>query len=122
MAIKKNKFNFKKSGVIVLLAFFILFLSYACEPKNDNPPPPDLIDQKEMTSIITDLSLSEAAITGQPLASFNDTLRKVNVLKEHNVTQEHFLSSFKYYTENPTTLKQIYDSVLVIIEKKHAGK
>jgi hypothetical protein len=71
-----------------------------------------------MTDIILDLSISEAALTGEPLATFNDTLRKVNVLKEHSVTKEHFLSSFKYYTENPSVLKEIYDSVAVAIERK----
>jgi hypothetical protein len=117
MAIKKHKFNYKKSGVFSLLTFFILSFS-SCATKVENPPPPDLIDKKEMTNIIIDLSISEAALTGEPLASFNDTLRKVNVLKEHNITKEHFLSSFKYYTENPAVLKEIYDSVAVSIERK----
>lgn len=120
MEIKNSEFriqNFKSifSFFILNSAFCIL---YSCAPKEENPPPPDLISKTEMTSLITDLSISEAALTGEPLATFNDTLRKVNVLKEHNITKEHFLSSFKYYTENPAVLKEIYDSVLVKIQKK----
>lgn len=122
MVIKKkvNVIRYK-SGAYLLLTFFILVFFYSCAPKNENPPPADLIDENEMASVITDLTLSEAALAGEPLASFNDTLKKLNVLKEHNLDNERFLSSFKYYTENPAKLKVIYDSVLVVLERKKTG-
>ena len=101
---------------LVLLTSYLVLSS--CAPKNENPPPPDLIDEKEMASVITDLTLSEAVLSGQPLAEFNDTLRKINVLKEHNLNNERFLSSFKYYTENPKILKAIYAEVDTLIKQK----
>ena len=71
-----------------------------------------------MVSVISDLTLSEAALTGEPLSAFNDTLKSINVLKEHKLDNERFLKSFKYYTENPAKLKIIYDSVAVILIAK----
>lgn len=108
----------------LLLVFYFLLLTSnfslltSCAPKNENPPPSDLIDEKEMASVITDLTLSEAVLSGQPLAEFNDTLKKINVLKEHHLNNERFLSSFKYYTENPKILKAIYTEVDTLIKQK----
>ncbi len=119
MAIRKRSNVIRyKSEVILPLTFFILVFFQSCAPKNDNPPPADLIERGEMTTLITDLTLSEAALAGEPLAGFNDTLRKINVLKEHHVTHERFLSSFRYYSENPQVLRVIYDSVIVTLERK----
>ncbi len=117
---KKLKEKSRKSEAILLLAFFISICFMGCTPKNENPPPADLIPENEMVSVITDLTLSEAALAGEPLAGFNDTLKKLNVLKEHKLDNEKFLKSFRYYTENPGDLKRIYDSVLVTLTKRRA--
>ncbi|HXB40979.1 MAG TPA: DUF4296 domain-containing protein [Bacteroidia bacterium] len=120
MGIKNSEFRIQNWKLILL--FLILnssfFIFQSCAPKNENPPPPDLIDEKEMASVISDLTLSEVVLSGQPLAEFNDTLRKINVLKEHHLNNERFLSSFKYYTENPKKLKAIYIEVDTLIKQK----
>jgi hypothetical protein len=100
----------------VLSSAFLLFTS--CEPKDTNPAPPDLIEKTEMISVITDMTLSEAMLAGEPMAGFNDTLKKINILREHNLSNERFLSSFDYYTKHPKILKEIYDSVAVTLEKR----
>jgi len=120
MAIKNFELRIKNYKLI--LPFLILHSAFcilqSCSPKNENPPPPDLIEEKEMVLVITDLTLSEAALVGEPLSGFNDTLKRINVLKEHDLSHERFLSSFKYYTEHPQQLKSIYKDVLKVLEEK----
>lgn len=120
MVIKRYEIRGTKNifSYLVLLTSYLVFFS--CTPENENPPPADLIAQAEMVSVITDLTLSEAALAGEPLAGFNDTLKKLNVLKEHKLDKDQFLKSFKYYTENPSQLKTIYDSVIVVLTKRRA--
>jgi hypothetical protein len=117
-------FSLEKTGIrnyfkFLTLASVFLVLA-ACEPKDTNPAPPDLVEKTEMISVITDMTLSEAALAGEPLAGFNDTLKKINVLREHNLSNERFLSSFDYYTKHPKILKEIYDSVAVTLERRKA--
>lgn len=122
MAIKLFAEKKEKQKPKALLLFALTtFLFSGCEPKDTNPAPPDLIQKTEMVSVITDMTLSEATLAGEPLAGFNDTLKKINVLREHNLSNEHFLSSFDYYTKHPKALKEIYDSVAVALEKKKNG-
>jgi hypothetical protein len=120
MGIKNSELGIRnlKSIFLFLILHSVFCIFQSCAPKNENPPPPDLIDEKEMASVISDLTLSEAVLSGQPLAEFNDTLRKINVLKEHHLNNERFLSSFKYYTENPKKLKAIYIEVDTLIKQK----
>lgn len=107
--------NFVPVSHFLVLASCILTL-LSCSPRSENPPPADLIDEKEMASVIADISLSEAAFNSQPLAEFNDTLKKINVLREHNIGTERFLNSFKYYTQNPAKLKNVYAEVMVLLQ------
>ena len=117
----KNIFSFLTSNFLSRTSTFVLLTSYlvllSCSFKKETPPPPDLIDEKEMALVISDLTLSEAALNAEPLASFNDTLKRINVLREHHLNNERFLSSFKYYSENPKKLQGIYLDVLAILEK-----
>ena len=120
MVIKSSELRIQ--NLRLFFSFLILYsaccIFTSCSPNKENPPPADLINEKEMALVISDLTLSEAALTGQPLAAFNDTLKKINVLKEHKLSNERFLSSFKYYSENPAKLKSIYSEVLVILGDK----
>lgn len=122
MAIKKNQagacMSLLRTRAWSFSLSFSLLLLLSCAPQKKAVPPPDLIGRAGMIALITDLTLSEAVLGGEPLASFNDTLKKINVFKEHNVTSERFLSSFKYYTENPGELKSIYDEVLTSLEQR----
>jgi len=122
MGIKRYKVRNTKYCFLFLVPLTLYLVLLSCAPKEKNPPPPDLINETEMVSVITDLTLSEAALTGEPLAAFNDTLKRIHVLKEHNLDNEHFLSSFKYYTEHPAKLKVIYDSVIVSLTAKRDGR
>ena len=77
--------------------------------------PVSLIPQDTMLLLITDLTLTEAALN-TPI--INDTVRKMNVLANYKISPLRFDSSFTYYTENPKKLKAIYTKVLENLNKK----
>ena len=116
MAIKQLGQDMKSatSFFSILLFFFLL----SCSTKKEEPVPADLIDKTKMKELIVDLSISEAVLNAQPLAEFNDTLKKLNVFKEHNVSLNQFVSSFKYYSEHPSQLVEIYKGVDSLVQIK----
>lgn len=75
-----------------------------------------------MVALLADLSLAEAALGSEPLAAFNDTLSNINVLKEHGAGRERFLTSFRYYTEHPKELRNIYAKVLARLDPDSVKK
>lgn len=108
-----------KVSILYFFALTSLFLILSsCAYKQEVAPPPDLIEEGQMAEIITDISISEAILTNVPLASMNDSIKRINVLKEHGVSSQRFLSSMKYYSENPYKLQDIYMQVSEIINSK----
>lgn len=105
-----------RNPLFLLLATCLLLLS--CEYKKEIPPPPGLLDEKKMALVISDITLSESALNNEPLASFNDTLKKINIFREHQITAQQFLLSMKYYSENPHKLKSIYEEASEILAKE----
>jgi hypothetical protein len=101
-----------------IVLYFVFLVFFSCAYKKEVPPPLDLIEESEMAKVITDITLSEAILTNEPLASLNDSIKKINILKEHGVSSQQFLSSMKYYSENPEKLQGIYLEVSDIIASK----
>jgi hypothetical protein len=105
-----------KRKAVYLLSFASCFLFLTnCSFRKEIKRPANLISADTMEFIITDLTLTEAALnTGLP----NDTVRKINVLTKYNINLQRFNSSFEYYTQNPRKLKDIYAKVLEDLNKK----
>jgi len=122
MAIKKFKLAVKrlKPVIFFVILYFVFLIFFSCSYKKEIPPPPDLIDENKMAYVISDITISEAVLNNEPLASLNDTIKKINVLKEHHVSNEQFLISMKYYSENPYKLQSIYTEVVEILKKKQS--
>lgn len=104
--VQSLKFNLFFSCFFTLASLLLLLPS--CSYKPETTPPSDLIEEAQMAEIITDISISEAILTNVPLASMNDSIKRINVLKDNGVTPQRFLSSMKYYSENPYKLQDIY--------------
>jgi hypothetical protein len=105
----------KKSIGYWCLLFFCCFLLANCHFKKEIKPPANLIGADSMELILTNLTLTEAALNSGITA---DTLRKINVLANYNISLSRFDSSFTYYTKNPKKLKEIYAKVLEDLNKK----
>ncbi len=120
MAIKNFKQVVKRLKPIIffVILYFVFLIFFSCSYKKEIPPPPDLIEESKMALVISDITITEAILTNEPLASLNDTIKKLNVLKEHGVSNEQFLLSMKYYSENPIKLKDIYAKVGEILNAK----
>lgn len=107
-----------RKGVLAFFPLLPFFFLLSCSARKEDPAPKDLIDKSKMKELIVDLSISEAVLNAQPLAEFNDTLKKLNVFKEHNVSLDQFVSSFKYYSEHPAQLVEIYKGVDSLVQIK----
>jgi len=127
MAIKNSEFRIQnfisgikklKPVIFFVILYFVFLVFFSCSYKKETPPPPDLIDENKMALVISDVSIVESVLNTEPLSAFNDTLKKINVFKEHHVSNQQFLISLKYYSENPLKLKSIYAEVAGILQKK----
>ena len=105
----------KKKPAYYLLLTTYCFLLTACSFKKEIKPPVDLIDKDTMGLIITDLTITEAALNN---GLITDTLKKVNVLSDYHISIQRFDSSFSYYSKNPKKLKEVYARVLENLNKK----
>jgi hypothetical protein len=109
----------KKTGVFI----FILCLIFSCARKKIEVPK-DIIQQKEMTAILSDIHIAQAAIGNTVNIdssdyTMNDYLK--NILKDHQTSREEFMNSLKFYSNNPELLQEVYDSVLTSLSKIEAG-
>jgi len=105
----------KKSITCCLLLTIYCLLLTNCSFRKEIKRPPNLISADTMEFIITDLTLTEAALN---TGISNDTVRKINVLTKYNINLQRFNASFAYYTQNPRKLKAIYAKVLEDLNKK----
>src|ERR1700739_3127270 len=120
MAIKNYRVQIKKLKPLLffVILYFVFLIFFSCSFKKETPPPPDLIDENKMALVISSITITEAALNNEPLASFNDTLKKINILKEYKISNAQFLLSMKYYSEHPKKLKDIYAEASEILNKK----
>jgi len=105
-----------KKGIIYhCLSIFCCLLLTNCYFKKEINPPADLINADSMELILTNLTITEVALNN---GIANDTVKKINVLANYNISLQRFDSSFTYYSQNPKKLKEIYAKVLEDLNKK----
>jgi hypothetical protein len=106
-----------KMKVFKILLFLVTFIS-ACEPDNK---PKDLIEEKKMILIMTDLHVMDGYMS---TIVYNDTTRRntknlyATIYKTHNITQKLFEESLKYYSRKPALLDTMYKKVQDLIDEK----
>ncbi|MHB8258743.1 MAG: DUF4296 domain-containing protein [Bacteroidia bacterium] len=86
----------------------VICLMLSCSFKKEIPPPPGTIGKDTMQRILTDLSLSESILNN---GTIKDTL-SIDILSKYYISRQRYDSSFTYYTQSPTELKEIYTQVL----------
>jgi hypothetical protein len=108
------------------LTLFILILSTvvtgACSSRKNKLNRGNIIPEKELTSIITDLYISDGLLTLPrtiQLFSKPDSLSSYKqVIEKHGYTKEAMDVTMKYYfVKNPKQLIKIYDQVLAILSE-----
>jgi hypothetical protein len=105
-----------------LLIFVLLAALWSCG--EEIPPiPDDVLKQQQMTAVLTDVHLAQAAIniksqTDSTPNNMNDYI--AYILKQHGVGKEDFLRSLKFYSNNPDLLEQVYDSVITGLTRMEA--
>ncbi len=90
--------------------------------------PEDLLDQKQMAKVLTEVHLLEAKLAEIPIKPIDS----IQVVYEHfekllfdslNITKEQYESSFNYYLENPKEFEKIYGTVVdSLLQKEKTAK
>jgi hypothetical protein len=110
--------NYRMQKYISLFFSVLLFLT-AC---NNEKPPKDVLDQKAMISLLTDVHLTDGTIYTVPQVP--DSMYKyahakfVEVFKKHHTTDAVFKNSLKYYSKRPEQIQEIYTQVEASIKAK----
>ena len=95
---------------LLIIFSFILFLT-ACDSR-----PKGVLNETEMTNVLSDLHKLDASLGEVGLMYNNDSIksRYYNfVLSKHGVTKAEFDSSLVWYTKNPQKFEKVYDNVLI---------
>ena len=115
-----------KKYSIFLFVVLICFVS-ACNKKQLQKKPENLISTDKITDIISDILLIESMINTIPADS--NKMQMINtyysdLFKRYNVTKEEFEESIDYYLSNEDDVAKIFDEVnvkLKDIEKEYLG-
>jgi len=113
---------------------FIILALFAC--KNQQSPsgsdlqkPDSLIPRRQMVRILTDMHLTEAALTylktkGETSNSLSDDYYNA-LFSKYKISRENFESNFDYYKRDQENLIKIYEEVinnLEILKKQREPK
>ncbi len=105
------------------IRFIIIIILFASCKEKEVTVPENILNLKEMTSILTDVHFAQASInlkiqTDSTVYDMNDYL--TYILKQHKIEKDDFLISIKFYSDHPGILKQVYDSVLTEMSRIEA--
>ncbi|MCD0454158.1 MULTISPECIES: DUF4296 domain-containing protein [unclassified Chryseobacterium] len=96
-----------------LFFIFILMGLLSCNEYIDKPK--DLIDQTKMSEIIADLAINDQVIFLYPKTNLESGTRFI--LKKHQVKNEDFIASYRYYIIKQKMKGIVEDAQKIIIEK-----
>ena len=96
-----------------LFFIFILTSLFSCNEYIDKPK--NLIGKTEMAEIIADLAINDQVIFLYPKSNLESGTRFI--LKKHQVKNEDFLASYRYYIIKQKMKGIVEDAQKIIIEK-----
>ncbi len=94
---------------------FFFFLMVSCGDRSTVPA--DVLSQKEMSKVLTDILLAESFVENfSPIKSNEPRDSAIasevdKVLAIHKVTKENFMKSYRFYKTRPAFFKLIMDSI-----------
>jgi hypothetical protein len=100
---------------------FLFILLSAC--KSELPDvPKDVIAMEQMEIILADMHITDAIAETKAQLGMNEKMLTQEyheqVFKNHNITREDFLKSYKFYEANPALLNKMYDHILEKMSKR----
>lgn len=99
----------------IFLISLLFVLVAACGRKDKGIMPERLLNEQEMTALMTDVQIVEADINFRKSKGDNiEGLSKAyydQLFEHHGITDSIFAQNIRYYTERPALLETIMDSV-----------
>lgn len=108
-----------------ILSFaIILLMLQSCGNKKEKLPQGILAEPK-MRAVLKDLMLADAAIYTEGIMA-NEGTKAASyykfVFKKHETDKSTFEKSLKYYSEHADKMKDIYDKIIIELEKEELKK
>src|ERR1035437_8251380 len=104
----------------LLMLMMISLLTGSCSGRKNKLDDKNLIPEKELVSLLTDIHLADGLLTLPKINSWTSSLDSIStyyqVIEKHGYTKEIMDKTIKYYFINdPQKLNKIYDQVLGIL-------
>jgi hypothetical protein len=98
------------------ILFFISLILLSCTDPEKIVVPEHLLQEEKMAAVIKDLTILEASMnvhvaSVDPGKNDKQDL-KMNIYARNGITKEQFEESYRFYTENPEKMNEVYQLVL----------
>lgn len=113
----------KQFLLITVLSYFLICFSF-CKKKTDEIPV-DVLKQKEMIAVLTDVQVAEAALSQRAMnanaggQSYTSAYYKY-IFTKYKITPDQFKRSMEWYSRHPEVLDKIYEQVINHLSKKQS--
>lgn len=101
--------------------FTIFFLVNACSSNPEPMKPKNILSENQMRSLLKEMHLVDAASKQRFIKENRDITTKYalykGVLEKNEISKEVFDSSMMFYSNHPEIFANIYDSMLIDLEK-----
>jgi hypothetical protein len=103
--------------------FIPLIFLLLCGCKEEYPSiPKDIIPMEEMKKILTDMHITDSVAETKAQAGADERALTVQyneqIFKNHGITHQQFMKSYKFYESNPKLFDKMYDEILVELSKR----
>lgn len=115
------KYQLKNKICLLLLMSITIF---SCSKKTEKIPA-DVLSQKKMIEVLTDIQIAEAGIqlrnsTPSDSVSSLAISEYKYVFEKNHITDSIFKKSFSYYTLHPDIMSDMYKEVITTLSKRQA--
>ncbi len=108
--------------VIFFILISVSVITVACTNRKNKLDKKNLIPEKELVSILTDIHLADGLLTLPSVNSWASSMDSITsyyqIIEKHGYTKENMDKTMKYYfLDDPKKLNKIYDEVLGILSR-----
>lgn len=103
-----------------VVLFAACSLMIACAESEEVEIPENVLSSEKMAEVMVDVHLLEAAMNLNAGIATETIPHELDIFKSHNVSQQQYEESYRFYTEHPELMGEIYQIVLNELSKKQA--